>query len=301
VVARDVFREALAAAPLGSVQASHRLISDRDFERTENYEVVFRPSGNFYAMGTQVARSDGRAVHVGIHRPRYSGPFTADECRRLEFFSPHFEQAIRLMLLVDQYQVAARQSLAALDHLCFGVWLTNFDLHCRSANKAAEEIVRAGRYNLRMARGTLSVDDWQTAAKLRIALARLRSGTSVFESVALGVAGALLVLCANEPSAPLVGVGGEGLTVFLIDSARPLQLDPAQLRALWGLTPAEMRLLEAYLHCLNVNKASTELGLSVLTGRTQLKSVMQKMGVSGQPALVRSLLLGGAGAAVACR
>lgn len=89
--------------------------------------------------------------------------------------------------------------------------------------------------------------------------------------------------------------------MFLIDPARPLELDAAQVRALWGLTPAELRLLEAYLCCLNVSEASSEPGLSVLTGRTQLKSVMQKKGVSGQPALVRSLLLGGAGPAAACR
>lgn len=110
------------------------------------------------------------------------------------------------------------------------------------------------------------------------------------------------MLCANEPSASLLEAGGgEGLTVFLIDPARPLELDAAQVRALWGLTPAELRLLEAYLCCLNVSEASSEPGLSVLTGRTQLKSVMQKKGVSGQPALVRSLLLGGAGPAAACR
>lgn len=293
-VEEDPFRKAMEEAPLGKIQASHEIIGDRAFERSEHYQHVFRPNGNFYAMGGHFERRFHKAVYVGVHRPRTGGPFSKRERQLLGFFPPHLRRAVRLMGTLNQMETALQQARAALDQLPFGVWLVDQQLRCDWANRPAEEAMRTGAFGLKLHFDHLRLTNGIEAQRFSAAVTAITRGDRSVETVRLGLTGASLLLVAHESLPPthlLSGLNSQGLLIFLLDPERPLVPDTERLRTLYGLTPAEIRLLVQLLCGRNLQEASGSLAISIHTARCQLKTAMQKTGVSRQTELLRKLLL----------
>lgn len=295
-VADDPFRKSLAEGPLGVIQRSHDILADREFVNTDFYQKVFRPNGNFYAMGAHFHRTPGNAMHLGVHRTYSDGPFSRKERQTLEFFSPHLHRAAELCQLVGSFENALSQARAALDRLPSAVWLLDEGLRCQWMNLSARQVLSAQGFALTLnGQRSLGFSDNQKSTQLRQALQRVRDGGSPVASVPVGPGGAsLVVLDYRDGSARFSLTRREdvGLLVFLLDPARTLTLNHRELRARYGLTPAEIRLAGQLVQGQDPAQASHCLGISVHTVRTQLKSVMHKMDVSRQVELIRMLLLG---------
>lgn len=290
----DPFRDPIATSPLGKVLNSRSIISDRDFERSEHYQTVFRPNGNFYAMGAQFERDDGRGMHIGIHRPRRLGAFTAEETSALEMFSPHLQRVTRLSRLMADLNQALAQANHALDQLPFGVWYMDGSLRVQWTNEAAEEALSTHTYGLGLRADRLRAETAALSEALRATAHKLTENRSLTETLKLGKTGACLVMTQCRASDTGFHVGraqGPSLLCFLLDSGRPAYLDQKHLSTLYKLTPAEYRLICLLVGGLDVAEASALLKISPHTGRTQLKSIMHKTGVNRQPALQRKLLL----------
>ncbi|WP_027329292.1 helix-turn-helix transcriptional regulator [Marinimicrobium agarilyticum] len=293
-VEEDPFRKALEDAPLGKIQLSHDIIADQAFERSEHYQQVFRPSGNFYAMGGHFERRSRKAVYVGVHRPRAGGPFSEQERQCLEFFPPHLRRAVRLMGMLHQMEEALQRARAALDQLPFGVWFVDQRLRCDWVNHPAEEAMRTGAFGLTLHFDRLMLTDLVEAKRLTSAVNAIARGISQVETVRLGLTGASLLLVAQEglPTAHLLGgLQHQGVLIVLLDPERPLTPDTERLRTLYGLTPAEIRLLTQLFCGRDLQEASGALSISIHTARCQLKTAMQKTGVSRQTELLRKLIV----------
>lgn len=292
-VEADPFRDALSMAPLGQTLASHKVIVDRDFERSVHYQAVFRPNGNFYAMGAQFERQASRAAHIGVHRPRRAGPFSNLEQHALDFFHPHLKRAARMMQLLGEFEVALGQARAALDCLPYGVWLMDGQRRCLWANAVAEDAMRTHVYGLGMTGNQLFLADAMEQARWRSVCTRVNRGELSAEVMPIGRSGATLVAMRYErPSVSvLMSTEDEALLVFLLDPERPVAPNARRLRVLYNLTQAEIRLLGELLKGFDLSEISACLNLSIHTVRAQLKSVMRKVGVTRQAQLLRKLLL----------
>lgn len=291
----DLFRDALAAAPLGVIQASHQIVPDREFERSAHYERIFRPNGNFYAMGAQFARWSGSAMHIGVHRPRRLGPFTPSERDTLQFFSPHLRRVARITQRVGEYECALSEARGALDELAGGLWIVDRRLRCRWANVPAEELMRTGALGIGLSGGRLALQDMTLDGGLRAAMDAINAGSGPVRTVRVGADGAALVLVDHRRRATAPGTtadDADAVLVFLVDPARPTPLDDERLVKLYALTPAEVRLLAEFIRGLDLHEAAARLGISIHTARAQMKSSMHKVGVSRQPELMRKLLIG---------
>lgn len=289
----DLFRDTLAAAPLGVIQASHHIVTDPAFERSDHYERVFRPNGNFYAMGAHFERWDNSAMYVGVHRPRADGPFSRRECETLQTFSPHLRRVARITRRLGEYERALGATRAALDGLPFGIWIVDRQLRYQWANAPAEEAVRTGALGVAVSGGRLALRDAALHSRLGTALDALNNGHGPVHTVALGTGGAALVLIDQERrSASTDPVDTGGILVFLVDPARPTPLDNERLAKLYGLTPAEARLLAEFMRGFDLQESAARLGISIHTARAQMKASMQKVGVNRQSELMRKLLLG---------
>jgi len=290
----DLFRDALAAAPLGVIQASHQIVSDREFERSAHYERIFRPNGNFYAMGAHFERWPDSAMYIGVHRPRRLGPFTPSERDTLQFFSPHLRRVARITRRVSEYECALRDARDALDELACGLWIVDRRLRCRWANVAAEEVVRAGALGIGLSGGRLALRDITLDGGLRAAMDAINAGKGLVRTVRLGTSGAALVLvdnCRRATAAGRMGDDSDTALVFLVDPARPTPLDNERIVKLFALTPAEVRLLAEFMCGLDLHESAARLGISIHTARGQMKSSMNKVGVTRQPELMRKLLI----------
>ncbi len=289
----DPFRHALSSAPLGQTLASHEVIADRDFERSVHYQAVFRPNGNFYAMGAQFERHASQAAHIGIHRPRRAGPFSVPERHALDFFHPHLKRAARMMQLLGDFEVALGQARAALDCLPYGVWLMDDMRRCQWANTVAEEAMQTNVYGLGMLGDQLVLADALDQARWRSISTRVCRGELSAEVMPIGGSGATLVAMhySRQSAQVLIGAEPEALLVFLLDPERPVTPNARRLHLLYNLTQAEIRLLGELLKGHDLSEISACLNLSIHTVRAQLKSVMRKVGVTRQPQLLRKLLL----------
>jgi DNA-binding CsgD family transcriptional regulator len=292
-VAVDLFRDALSAAPLGTTLASHEIVSDREFERSAHYQMVFRPNGNFYAMGAQFERQASRAAHIGVHRPRRAGPFSRSEQRELDIFYPHLKRAARMMQLMGEFEVALGQARAALDCLPYGVWLVDRQRRCQWSNAVAEEAMQTHVYGLGLSGDRLQLRDAMEESRWRSVSDRVSRGEISADVMPLGHSGATLVAMQyRRPSArALMGPEQEALLVFLLDPERPVKPNAQRLHTLYGLTQAEIRLLGELLRGYELSEISACLNLSIHTVRAQLKSVMRKVGVTRQAQLIRKLLM----------
>lgn len=80
--------------------------------------------------------------------------------------------------------------------------------------------------------------------------------------------------------------------LFASDPARQCILDPARLRTLYGVTPAEARVLAAVVSGSGSQAAAGSLGMSVNTLRRHLKSIFAKLDVKRQSELVKIVMSG---------
>lgn len=290
----DLFHDTLAAAPLGVIQASHQIVTDREFERSAHYERIFHPNGNFYAMGAHFARWGDSAMHIGVHRPRRDGPFTQTERDTLQYFSPHLRRVARITRRLGEYECALHEARSALDDLPYGVWILDRRLRCRWANAPAEEAIRTGTLGLGLSGDRLALRDRALDGGLCAAIDALTAGKGAVQTVTLGIGGAALVIVDRGPRATSRGLPGEGsdtVLAFLVDPARPTPLDNERMAQLYALTPAEIRLLGEFMRGLDLHESAARLGISIHTARAQMKSAMQKTGVNRQPELMRKLLI----------
>ena len=81
-----------------------------------------------------------------------------------------------------------------------------------------------------------------------------------------------------------------GAIVLIVDSARPIHVDPAQVEAALGLTPAESELAVALASGRTVNELAAASGRSDETVRWHVRQALRKAGVSRQVDLVRQVL-----------
>jgi DNA-binding CsgD family transcriptional regulator len=81
------------------------------------------------------------------------------------------------------------------------------------------------------------------------------------------------------------------VAVFLADNAAQPAARTELLKSLFELTPAEARLAEQLASGPSLSDAADNLGITIGTARTQLKSVFLKTDTSRQAELVRLLLL----------
>ena len=103
------------------------------------------------------------------------------------------------------------------------------------------------------------------------------------------------VLVPPLPSSNLLSRGGPAAALFITDPEGETGLDAQRLRDLFGLTPAEIRLVMALVRGQSVEDYAETAGISSNTARTHVKRIYSKTGVRRQSELVRLLLRSSAG------
>jgi DNA-binding CsgD family transcriptional regulator len=181
-------------------------------------------------------------------------------------------------------------ALLALDQLCAGVMVIDDRGRIVEMNRAAEAImqlkegllIRDGRFYARRAFETAKLailiagatEDKSPAAAGRMVIRR-SDGVPPY------------VLTVTPLPADLVD-GRRFAMIVLVDPARhcPSERD---LTELFGLSPAEARLAAALLMGKSLSNIAATSGVQITTVRTQLRSILGKVGVKRQFDLVRML------------
>jgi DNA-binding CsgD family transcriptional regulator len=83
--------------------------------------------------------------------------------------------------------------------------------------------------------------------------------------------------------------------VFVGDPDRPVEIDPARICQIYGLSRAEARVVALLARGYRLDQVAEALGVAYETVRKHLKQVFGKTGTARQAELVRLLVTGPAG------
>jgi DNA-binding CsgD family transcriptional regulator/PAS domain-containing protein len=299
-VAIDVrMQKALLRGP-GRVSTEQTLFEPRELEQSRIYNEFLVRHDFPHILGAFPLNSDSTIVTVSLNRSALCGPFRLDEQRFLQCLMPHLQRAALVSTKLEENVRIAKLSLAALDHVPFGIVILDGNNQVLEINAAARAIVdrrdglaMRGKHleiagpssNSEFSRLVRAVAT-ATTESMRIAPVTLsiprRSGGQPYRLVAIPIADATQWCSA----------GAARVLVAIYDTTRPFHSPGTAFMAVYGMTAAESRVTECLMAGDQPAQVSEKLGISMNTVRTHLKSIYLKVGVRSQSLLMRELLLG---------
>ena len=239
-------------------------------------------------MACLVERQPHYEVYFSMQRALSQGHFTGEDSQRLDWVVPHMRSAIairdRTLALSTMTTLAAR----LIERLAFAVAVYSPERRLLLANTAGE---RWARRLDPLGKTT----DWQLSRSFTEMLAGACDPANPQAAMAARATGPdgsqaevlVLPLPANhafaatwQHPAALVVVHEVGAPSVLLDSV---------MRNLYGLTPAETRLVARMATGEGLPEASRQMRIRHETARTQLKSIFLKTGCTSQAQLTNLL------------
>lgn len=287
----------------GRVLFGSEMVKPADFYRSEFYNDWAKPLGVDSSFGYLTEQDPARHL-LFASLQREAGNRHYDEMERLiGFMGPHLQRAMRLNRQFDLLADERHLREAAMDRFSTGIVIVDDQGRLLYANQAADEICRQ--------------DDGITFRRGQLRVGNRTANSQLAQSVALaGRVGRYASLTAHTQAASMVRVerpsglkpyavmvapmpgAAKGLplawrsAVMLFINDPELRLSPApeMLRSLYGLTPAESRLVIALLEDLTLDQISAQFGISTHTIKVQIRQVFAKTGTSRQSELIGRVL-----------
>jgi DNA-binding CsgD family transcriptional regulator len=293
--ALDPWNSRVMQWPVGLAAPTYALLPEDELRRTEFYQDYLRRTGIFRGLGGLVERKNGRIAVFGVQRGYEEGHFTPESIELVRKLMPHLKRAYRIHAALGD----ARRDREALEETLRvvpqPVLIVDRDARVVFANAAAEHLLGAG-------------DGIRLAPDLTVAAAH-RDDQAAFQALlhpAPEMAGGSAMLRRPRNRRPLLvravplRVGSRwakaGRVALLLDAGMPPPLPKAHLTAMFGLTPAEVRLWSCLVAGGSLAQIAVQNQVSVNTLRVQLGRLFDKVGVRRQADLVRrGLELGGTG------
>jgi DNA-binding CsgD family transcriptional regulator len=211
---------------------------------------------------------------------------------------PHVRRAVELHRSLCAADDTSAGMMATIDHLSDGVFVLNAAGAVMTRNRGGRRLT-AARDGLTEERRELRPSDPRDRATLgalimRCTRASLERGVEAGDFLLVRRPSGrrpYRVVVAPRLRAAHVGLDTCGCLVFVTDPDQAAAQFPGDVEALWGLTPAEARLVCALVDGHTLAAASAQIGVRVQTLRKQLQAVFEKTGTHRQSELVRLVLM----------
>ncbi len=287
----DLYVPVLQAHPVRRWLPLSRTLPGAAVVGNEWYNAVILKSGIADILAAKVYEDEDTAVLLGIHR----GPASD---RAIAQFNAGVRALLQPLVRATRQHVAFRRmgrALAAahqaLRYLSVGVVLTDVEGHVLEANQLASEILER-EDGLQIRNERLTATRTFDSAKLAASIAgRAPIGADSEGHLLIGRKGGARPHAVTI--APLEG-GGDGARaqrIVMVLIVNPDWQTPSErsVSAFFGLSPAESRLAAALMQGRKLGDIARDSGVEVTTLRTQLSSILRKVGVQRQVDLVRVL------------
>jgi DNA-binding CsgD family transcriptional regulator/PAS domain-containing protein len=293
----DPFVNGWRAIGTPGIFVGHELVDAETLRKSEIYTDYCRRLGVFHFLGAALDVSAAATLMLGIHRPVEREDFTAEHRQRLELVLPHLSRAVLMHRLLAAANLQRRLACEVFGALSVAAIVVDPGYKVVFANQVADRLLKAGD-GLLVRQTRLTTRDSRHEQALQQAINRA-SRISVGDITPPG--GALLVRRARKrPLSVLVvpfrrdvwtdGPAGACAIVFANDPDARRPPASATVAALYRLTPAETRLLDALLQGERVAEYADRAGISTNTANTQLKQIFAKTETNRQAELMRQVL-----------
>jgi DNA-binding CsgD family transcriptional regulator len=290
----------IVAHPQQQLVHDSQFITEQEKDKHAYYDWHHRFSDTRHRLAGMASIEGSVTSGVTVHRTRRQGDYHPDHIARFACLLPHLERAVSLGYRLGTFGATQQMSFHLLDGNPHAIIVLDERGGVLFANRAANEVAQAGD-GLALSKDGLvlrSRTDNDTLQDLIAQALGLAHGHTIQP------AGSML---AHRPSGRrpyAILVSPLGRTPFMLTRARPAACiviaDPARstapkhnalkaLKALYGLTPAEIRLAGQLMTGVSLQNAAEALGISYKTARTQLAAIFRKTYTSRQGELVKLL------------
>lgn len=288
----------------GRVLFGSEMVDPAEFYRSEFYNDWAKPLGVDSSFGYLTEQDPGRhMLFSSLQREAGNGQY--DEMQRLiGLMGPHLRRAMGLSRQFGFLAEERRLRERAMDQFSTGIAVVDSNGRLLYANAAVEQMSQQDD-GITLLRGQLRTTSRSTNSRLADCIG-LAGRTGVYASLTTHVQ-APSVIRVERPSgrkpyavmvAPMPG-SAEGLPlawrsavmVFINDPEQRLSPTPEMLRSLYGLTPAESRLVIAMLQDFTLDQIGEKFGVSANTLKVQLRQIFAKTGTCRQSELIGRVLL----------
>lgn len=255
------------------------------------------PQGRRDSLGSVLMRSANRAGYFAMHIRSNRDLATAKDRAIATLLVPHVRRSVNISDVLDMATVKAGLLQSTLDTLRAAVVVTDADARVVLANRAGDEMLSRGS-PVSTGDGQLRTAQAAATQALRTAISQTADPVGSIGSNGIGVPLAagdgspaiahVLPLVEGRPNRDFGPKATAAVFVAPIEHALP---EADALRALYGLTPMEARVLLQIATGKRRAEAAGALGISDNTAKTHLDHVYDKTGVSDQAALARMVAL----------
>lgn len=285
----------------------HEVFDDAFVADDPFYQEFLLPYGGRWSSGIKLMEKGDVAVVFAVTRRLDSGPLVGDDLALCDRLSWHVAKALRLTSERRPSDDGTGVISAAMNQLGVPVFLLDGDCRIRFSNRSARSLMSAGgalyeldgRLALRHADNdrafrALVKSLYGNAGNDRFpASAYLPLTASGHEGVALPerrhVDGMMLSSLLPERT---IGAFGESPALLAVahEQRGMSEPDPAVVASAFGLTRAEARIAIAFALGLSVEQIAERRCKAVSTVRSQVKSMLAKMGCTRQSEVVSRVL-----------
>ena len=203
----------------------------------------------------------------------------------------HFEGAVALHWRIVHAEADVASTRSILDRLALGIVTLNAQGLVLERNQAASRMMESGN-GLFLAHGKIGTRGMEAMVRLEKAVAAvLAGGAERPVAIPREKRPALTVIIAPVAvdRKKLAGSAARAIMFISDPDAVPDQAG-ARIAALYGLTKSEADVAEAIAAGKPVEQLAVERGTTIHTVRTQIKTMMNKIGASRQSDVVRAVL-----------
>jgi DNA-binding CsgD family transcriptional regulator/PAS domain-containing protein len=278
-----------------TVVLGDELVPHSAFTRTDFYDGFGRRYDISRCVVGFVETGPRNLTVLTINRGDRQRAFGAEEAAFLDRLIPHVQRSLQLQRRLLSGEAASRDLASVIDHLRHPVILVDRTGLVTFMNLAATRLV-AARDGLIVDRRELTAAAASDTARLRSLIHDAAQGSAGTISGAGGVfrvdrasGGRPLTVVVSPLSSrrpELPGAETAAAMLLVTDPEDSDRLDDDMLRALFGLTASELRLLHLVMKGLSLADAAACLNLSDQTVRTTMKHVLEKTNTHRQAELV---------------
>ncbi len=268
------------------------VLPPEQWEASALYRDFGRPRGFHDCVGVTILRTPMRFASVWIATPPNTGYTGSRELQIMGLIAPHVRRSLAISDLLDAQTLTINNLEASLNALTPAVVLLDRQGRLIFANESASE---RGEFRTSLARtgNRVELADDIADSALR---SMIENTAGLIEPRTLAVRGAdtgvsfVHVLPLEHQSIRARIAQSAAFALFVTSTPGAFVLSRDAWSGAFGLTTAEIRVLEKLVAGADVDRITRDLGIAMPTVRSHLSRIFDKTGTSRQTDLVRLAL-----------
>ncbi len=263
-------------------------IHDQNFvNRNEFYQDFLLPSKARYVHAARIDETEEQFTMFGILRAIDQSPFTIENTRAAKRFSGHLQRALHLQRQAQQLKLKAELGAMAIDVLAIARLLVDAKGAILHLNAHAENALRNPSSGLCSKAGRLLATHTSTKSQLSQLISDATSSPAVGGAMFLNHARTQQLFVIPLPANSRFAENWQLPLAFLIILPIGTNVSNLHLFAeLYALSPTELRVVTALMQGKSAEEYAQEMGVTMNTVRTQLKSIYKKTNTRRQSELL---------------